>query len=42
MTHHPSLVARQQSFAGDANARKKQVERAGQILMNPAFRAPVV
>jgi len=36
MTHHPSLIARQEAFAGDAGARKKKVERAVPSLANPA------
>jgi hypothetical protein len=36
MTHHPSLVARQEAFAGDAGARKKKVERAVPNLAHPA------
>jgi hypothetical protein len=42
MTHHPSLVARQEAFAGDADPWKKKVERAVPSLANPVGRESVL
>jgi hypothetical protein len=36
MTHHPSLIARQEAFAGDARAGKKKVESAVPNLAHTA------
>jgi hypothetical protein len=38
MTNNPSLIAREESFTGDANAREQEVERAGTALTNPGCR----
>ncbi|HEY8852924.1 MAG TPA: hypothetical protein VIM36_12125 [Gemmatimonadaceae bacterium] len=42
MTDHPPLIAGQQPFTGDANARKQEIERTRAALANPGGRAPVV
>ncbi|HEV7596361.1 MAG TPA: hypothetical protein VGO33_15295 [Gemmatimonadaceae bacterium] len=35
MTHHSPLIAREQPVAGYTNARKEEIERAGNTLTNP-------
>ncbi|MDQ6872679.1 MAG: hypothetical protein M3037_11860, partial [Gemmatimonadota bacterium] len=39
MAHHPLLSASQQPFTGNADTRKKEIERPGAALANPAGRA---
>ena len=38
LTHHSSLIAREEPLAGNANARKQKVERAATALANPGSR----
>ena len=42
MTHHPSLVTREEPFAGNTNAREQEVDRTGKMLANPDCSPPIL